>query len=149
MIAAFRKVNGEPEENIIDEYAFDSLPSPLLQYQNRPYSLLHSPNLLTVLPPHRYRRYAGAKRRTWDEHFIKTFDFAALNELLRVGSSSLAGSLIVKDYAERMTKANKQAQEALEYATPPRSSDEDDSPWPPSDLKWECEDGTRVDMNPS
>ena len=47
-----------------------------------------------------------------------------------------------------MALANKRKQEMLEYATPPRS-DEDDSPWPPSDLKWICDDGTREDMNPS
>ena len=46
--------------------------------------------------------------------------------------------------------ANKRAQDASDYATPPRSSDgEDDSPWPPSDLKWVNDDGTKEDMNPS
>ena len=136
MIATYRKLNGETEENIIKEYAHRS-----------PYS-----STLTN-PQHRYRHYAGAKARPWDEHFITHLDVATLTESMRVGPSSLAGSLLAKDHADRMLKANKQTQDALDYATPPRSTDEygdeGDNPWLRTDVKWRCDDGTSADMNPS
>ena len=74
---------------------------------------------------------------------------------MRVGPASLAGSLLVKDYAERMAKTNKQTQDALEYATPPRSTTDEygdeggENPWLRTDVKWQCDDGTTADMNPS
>lgn len=72
---------------------------------------------------------------------------------MRVGPDSLAGSLLAKDYAERMAKVNRQAQDKLEYATPPRSGDEygDEgvNPWLRTDVKWTYDDGTCADMNPS
>ena len=72
---------------------------------------------------------------------------------MRVGPSSLAGSVVARYYFERTFTANKQAHEASEYASPPLSDyaegEGDDEPWPPSDLKWVCDDGTTEDMNPS
>ena len=73
---------------------------------------------------------------------------------MRVGPDSLAGSLLAKDYAESMKKVNRQAQDKLEYATPPRSGDEDYgdegfNPWLRTDVQWRCDDGTFAEMNPS
>ncbi|KAL8793342.1 MAG: hypothetical protein Q9195_004020 [Heterodermia aff. obscurata] len=101
-----------------------------------------------------YRHFAGAKARPWDEHYITHLDVPTLTESMRVGPSSLAGTLLAKAYAERMAKLNRLAQDALQYGTPPRSSgeeygDEGVNPWLRTDVKWRCDDGTSADMNPS
>lgn len=75
-------------------------------------------------------------------------------ESMRVGPISLAGCLLSKNHYQRMEMFNRQAQDALKLATPPRSGDDDygdegQNPWLKTDVKWRCDDGTTADMNPS
>ena len=64
----------------------------------------------------RYRSFAGRKARIWDEHYIKYVDIAAANEIMRVGPSTLAGTLIAQHWAGKMALANKRAQDASDLS---------------------------------
>ena len=138
MIAAFRKLNGGVEADIIKEYA-----SPILRFLS-----ISSPAKTWVV---RYQHYAGAKRREWDEHFIRTLSIPVLTELLRVGPSTLAGKTLAAQQFRLTVEANLALERQMttaRYPTPPESDFDDEERWQP-EAKWMLDDGTEEEMNPS
>lgn len=74
-----------------------------------------------------------------------------LSELLRVGPSSLAGKALAAQQFQVTLNDNLVRERELSpirYLTPPDSEFDEEERWVPA-TKWQHDDGTEEDMNPS